>query len=218
MAAALAIVAAYFIGSIPVAYLAGRAFGGIDIRRHGSGNVGASNVWQSVSKPLVIPVGLAQVAQGCAGPLIARALGEGDAVRVAAGLAAVVGHNWSPWLRFSGGRGIGAAIGFLLVISPAALVVFIAVSLVAAIWHAAPQGTGVGLALSPIVAAMTDQDTAVIAGCVALALIVLTKRLLANGPPDPADARAGLLVHRLLYDRDAPDRDAWVRRRPGPVA
>ncbi len=213
MTAALVIVAAYLIGSIPVAYLAGRAFGGIDIREHGSGNVGASNVWQSVSKPLVIPVGLAQVAQGCAGPLLARAAGEGDAVRVAAGLAAVVAHDWSPWLRFTGGRGIGPAIGFLLVVSPAALVVFIGIALAGVVWHATPQGTALGLAVSPVVAALTYQGAAVVAGCTALALIVLTKRVLANGPPDREDAH-GVLLRRLIYDRDASDRDAWVRRRP----
>ena len=54
--ALIAIPVSYGIGSIPVAYLAGRWAGGIDIREHGSGNVGASNVWQTVSKGLVVPV------------------------------------------------------------------------------------------------------------------------------------------------------------------
>src|SRR5438067_7604426 len=111
MIALAIIVAAYAIGSVPIPYLAGRIAKSVDIRERGSGNVGASNVWQSVSKPLVVPVGLAQIAQGCAGPLIARALGEGAGVQVAGGLAAIVAHNWSPWLRFTGGRGIGPAIG-----------------------------------------------------------------------------------------------------------
>ena len=213
VAAAFAILAAYLIGSIPVPYLAGRIFGGIDIRRYGSGNVGTSNVWQSVSRPLVVPVGIAQVAQGCAGPLIARAAGEGDAVRVAAGLAAVVAHNWCPWLRFSGGRGIGPAIGFLLVVSPAALVVFIAIALAGVLLKATPQGTGLGLAASPLVAAIANQGAAVIAGCAVLALLVLLKRVLANGPPGPEYAH-GVLLRRLVYDRDTPDRDTWVHRRP----
>src|SRR5207249_3312993 len=119
-----------------VPYLAGRMAMGIDIRERGSGNVGASNVWQSVSKPLVVPVGLAQIAQGCAGPLIARALGEGAGVQVAGGLAAIVAHNWSPWLRFTGGRGIGPAIGVLLVVSPVALAVFIVLALIGVVTKA----------------------------------------------------------------------------------
>ena len=93
MIAAITIVAAYIIGSIPIPYLAGRMAKGVDIRERGSGNVGASNVWQSVSKPLVVPVGLTQIAQGCAGPLIALALDERAAVQVVAGLAAVIAHN-----------------------------------------------------------------------------------------------------------------------------
>src|SRR5207248_10637442 len=151
--AAFAIVAAYMIGSIPIPYLAGRLAMGIDLRERGSGNVGASNVWQTVSKPLVVPVGLAQIAQGCAGPLIARALGEGTGVQVAAGLATVIAHNWSPWLSFTGGRGIGPAIGVLLVLSPVALAVFVVLTLIGVLTKAVPQFMALGLVLAPAAAA-----------------------------------------------------------------
>lgn len=111
----LIILASYVIGSVPVAYLTGRLLGGIDLRRSGSGNVGASNVWQSVSKASVVPVGLAEIGQGLLGILIAKLTGETLTVQVLAGLAAIAGHNWSPFLRFTGGRGIAHAIGFMLV-------------------------------------------------------------------------------------------------------
>jgi len=87
LTAATAIAVSYLIGSVPVAWLVGRLRKGIDIREYGSGNVGASNVWQSVSKTLVVPVGLTQIGQGLAGIYVARALGGGDGVCVAAGLA-----------------------------------------------------------------------------------------------------------------------------------
>jgi acyl phosphate:glycerol-3-phosphate acyltransferase len=210
--AAVAIIAAYAIGSIPVPYLAGRLAKGVDIREQGSGNVGTSNVWQTVSKPLVVPVGLAQIAQGCAGPLIARALGEGVAVQVAAGLAAVVAHNWCPWLRFSGGRGIGPAIGVLLVLSPWALGVFVVLALVGVVTKAVPQLMALGLVLTPAAAAAAGDPSPVIAGCAALAAIVLLKRVVANGPPEPEYARPGVLRNRLIFDRDIPDRESWIRR------
>ena len=70
---ALAIIAAsYVLGTIPVAWLTGRLAKSVDLRDYGSGNTGASNVWQSVSRALVVPVGLLQIAQGAAGVLLAR--------------------------------------------------------------------------------------------------------------------------------------------------
>jgi glycerol-3-phosphate acyltransferase PlsY len=205
------IVGAYLAGSVPLAYLAGRWTKGIDLRRYGSGNVGASNVWQSVSHALVVPVGLAQIGQGLLGPGVAKLAGEPESVQVAAGLAAVVAHNWCPWLRLAGGRGVGPAIGFLLLMSPAALAAFIAISLAGVALRAVPQAVGLALALAPVVAAAAGQGAAVAAGCAALAALVFAKRLLANGPPERHEP--GVWLNRLIYDRDIRDRDEWVRRR-----
>ncbi|HEU5319255.1 MAG TPA: glycerol-3-phosphate acyltransferase [Methylomirabilota bacterium] len=209
---AVIVAASYAIASVPVAWIAGWATKGIDIRAYGSGNIGASNVWQSVSRALVVPVGLAQIGQGLAGPGIARLAGHGDGTQVICGLAALAAHNWCPWLRFAGGRGVGAAIGVLLVISPVALAVFIVVSVTGVLSRAIPQGVGLGLALAPASAAVAGQPGAVIGGCGAVAGMVLLKRVLANGPPAPDAARPGVWWNRLLYDRDVRDREAWVRR------
>lgn len=210
--AILALAAAYVIGSIPVAYIVGRATRGIDIREHGSGNIGASNVYQSVSKILVAPVGLAQIAQGLGAVLIARALGAGDGIEAASGIAAVVANNWNPWLRFQGGRGIGASIGVLLALSPAALAVFIVLALTGVAAKAIPQGVAIGLALSPLGAFVAGDGRAAIITAVVLAALALAKRLLANGPPDASIGRPAVWSYRLIYDRDVRDRDAWVRR------
>lgn len=98
------ILGSYFIGGVPVAYLTGRVLRGIDLRQYGSRNVGASNIWQSVSRTAVVPVGLAEIAQGMAGIVIAKAADQSLSVQVLAGLAALAGHNWSPYLRFSDGQ------------------------------------------------------------------------------------------------------------------
>src|SRR5262245_23320028 len=111
LASVAAIVVAYAIGSVPVAYLAGRLTAGVDLRERGSGNVGASNIWQSASRWFVVPVGVAQIAQGAAAVLVAIALDQGDGVQAACGVAVVVANDWNLWLRFDGGRGIGATIG-----------------------------------------------------------------------------------------------------------
>jgi glycerol-3-phosphate acyltransferase PlsY len=213
--AVLIIVGSYLIGSIPVAYISGRLLRGIDIREYGSTNVGASNVWQSVARWAVVPVGLLEIAQGMAGILIARGFDQSVEIQVVAGLAAIVGHNWSPFLRLTGGRGVGQSIGFMLVLSPVALVVFTVVSLLGVVWRSVPLAVGLALALTPLAALAIGHATAIVLGCAAMAAIILMKRILTNrvGLPEGLDWR-DVLLNRLLFDRDLRDRDAWVRRPP----
>lgn len=208
----LIILASFVIGSVPVAYLTGRAVRGVDLRLEGSGNVGASNVWQSVSKASVVPVGLAEIGQGLAGILIAKALGETLTVQVLAGLAAIAGHNWSPFLRFAGGRGVAHAMGFMLVLSWPALGVFSGLSLLGVALRAVPQFVGAGIAAAPLAALAAGQSPEIVAGTGGMALLIFAKRLLTNQPSWPAGG-SRVLLNRLLYDRDTRERDAWVGQR-----
>jgi glycerol-3-phosphate acyltransferase PlsY len=102
---------------------------GIDLREYGSANVGASNVYRSVAGWAVVPVGLLEIAQGMAGVMLAKFLGQDLEVQVVAGLAAIAGQAWSVFLRFGGGRGIGPSIGFMLGLAPPVLATFIVISL-----------------------------------------------------------------------------------------
>lgn len=209
-----AIAASYALGSIPIAYLAGRAKG-VDVRDVGSGNVGASNVWQSVSRALVLPVGLVQIVQGGGAVLIARALDQPEGVQVAAGVAVIVANNWNPWLRFRGGRGVGAAIGVIGAFSPPALGAFIAVSVAGVALRTIPQGVAAALVSTPVVTAASGESATVSGGLAVICGVILLKRVLANEAPDPRYERPRVWLTRLLYDRDGADRDAWVRRNLG---
>jgi len=216
LTAAAVIAASYAIGSVPVAWLVARLRGGVDLRRVGSGNTGASNLFQTVSKKLVVPVGMAQVGQGLAGIVIARAVGEPASVQVACGIAAVAAYNWSPWLGLQGGRGVGPAIGYLTALTTFdALPVFIAVALLGVPAGASPLSVAAALLVTPVAAYAGGEPRAVVAGCGIVAMLVLVKRVLGNEPPVPDAARPGVYVTRLLYDRDIRDREAWVRRRAG---
>ena len=106
----LVVLAAYLTGAIPIAYIFGRAIKGIDLREYGSANVGASNIYQSVARWAVVPVGLLEIAQGMAGIMLAKLLGQDLGLQVVAGLAAIAGQTWSVFLGFSGGRGIGPSM------------------------------------------------------------------------------------------------------------
>jgi glycerol-3-phosphate acyltransferase PlsY len=210
--ALLVILAGYLISAIPVAYIAGR-LRGIDIRRYGTANVGASNVYQVVAHWAVVPVGVAQIALAMAGIALAKLLDQDLGVQVAAGVAAIVGAAWSVYLGFSGGRGITASIGFMLFLTPITLAVFTVVSLLGVVTRNVPLAVGLGIALAPLSALIVDGPGRIAVGCLCLALVVFVKRLLSNpGASLEGLDRRAVMLNRLLFDRDVRDRDEWVRK------
>ncbi len=116
--AAVVIVAAYLVGSIPWGVIVARAAGGPDPRSLGSGRTGGSNMMRAVGPRLALVSGLLDAAKGSVAVLIAYALGAGALVAVLAAFLSIVGHSRSIFLGFGGGRGVAPAFGALLVISP----------------------------------------------------------------------------------------------------
>lgn len=115
----LAVIIGYLLGSIPSAYIAGRLASGKDVRRLGGGNVGGLNLYREVGALPAALAGIADVCKGAAAVAIAYWLLEVDMPYVlATAVAAVVGHNWMLFLKFSGGKGMGATIGALFVLLP----------------------------------------------------------------------------------------------------
>ncbi|MBI4187430.1 MAG: glycerol-3-phosphate acyltransferase [Chloroflexi bacterium] len=115
----LAVVIGYLLGSIPSAYLATRIAKGADIRRLGGGNVGGLNTFREVGLWPAAAVGIVDVGKGAAAVAVALWLLEVSTPFVLlAGLASVVGHNWMVFLKFSGGKGMGATFGALFVLLP----------------------------------------------------------------------------------------------------
>jgi glycerol-3-phosphate acyltransferase PlsY len=117
---ALVVLGGYLLGSIPFGYLLPRVVRGEDIRRQGSGNVGASNVWRVYGRSLGIPVALLDVAKGFVPALVGLELG-GDWVGVLAGAAAMIGHARPVFLGFSkGGKMVATAGGVAFALAPLA--------------------------------------------------------------------------------------------------
>ncbi len=112
----LAVGVAYLLGSIPSAYLIGRWLKGIDLRKTGDGRLGAALTRRRVGLGASIIVSFMDFGKGVAAVLLARALGLPLPVVVAAGLAAVVGHNWSLFIQFKGGKGAMTTYGVLAVL------------------------------------------------------------------------------------------------------
>lgn len=177
MLALLQVVAvAYLVGSIPFSFLVARAFGVEDVRRVGSGNVGATNVLRSAGKvagalALLLDLGKGAAATALAAKL-APALAAGPA---AAAVAAVVGHMYPVWLRFEGGKGVATGLGaFAPLVPRAALVALLVFGATAAATRYVSLGS--------------------VAGGVALALLVLARR-----GPDPVALAAVLTAALVLF-------------------
>ena len=117
----LVIIGAYLIGSIPFGFLLARFWKGIDIRQHGSGNIGATNVWRTLGKGPGIIVLLLDALKGVTAVLLAKQLGTTDLVVLAAALAVMMGHSFPLWLGFKGGKIIATGAGAVLAITPVPL-------------------------------------------------------------------------------------------------
>ena len=113
---AISAVLAYLIGSIPVAYIFGRVLKGIDIREHGSGNMGATNAFRVLGKGPGMVVLILDIIKGIIPvTLVSNAFGLGDALSlVIIAVAAVAGHNWTVFLGFKGGKGMATSLGVLI--------------------------------------------------------------------------------------------------------
>ena len=218
--AVLIIAGAYLVGSVPTGYLVSRYAAGIDIRDYGSGNVGAANIMAHVGRWTGLAQGIFDCLVKGAGPvLLGRLLGLDLWIAGAAGFAAVAGHNWSPFLRLTGGRGvataIGAALGLLmwreiLILGVAVLIMGRILTRETGLW------TFISLLALPATGYAFGQPLESVLTTVCTGLLIMSKRLTANWEPPPAGHALGrVLVYRLIWDRDVPGRVEWTDRRPG---
>lgn len=109
---------AYLVGSIPFGLLVSWALARVDIRRHGSGNIGTANVLRIVGKWAATLTLLGDLLKGFLPVVAALSLGASELWVAGVGLAAVLGHNWSVYLRFAGGKGVATSFGALLAMTP----------------------------------------------------------------------------------------------------
>lgn len=168
----LAAAAGYFAGSVPFGLLLTRLAGLGDVRDLGSGNIGATNVLRTGRKGLAAATLLLDGGKGAAAVLIAQAWGPQAAL--AAGLCAVLGHNFPVWLKFKGGKGVAATLGVLLGVSwPVGVLVCLTWLLVAAFFRYSSLAALVALGAAPVfMLFMAGQEAAALAGILALLSII----------------------------------------------
>jgi glycerol-3-phosphate acyltransferase PlsY len=175
---ALAIAVAYCLGSVPFALFAARRWGARDLRRIGSGNLGAANVARASGVTAGVLVALLDIAKGSLSVLLARALSDQATAPALAGAAAIVGHVYPVWLRFRGGKGVATTCGVFAVLTPLAVPPALGI-FVLTVWITKYVSLGsvlASLCLPPIAYFFGGSAPVVAAACTACALIVFRHR------------------------------------------
>src|SRR5438270_11541162 len=194
--------AAYLAGAIPFSNLMAKRRRGVDLRTVGSGTVSGTSLYEVAGFGALATAGICDVAKGAVGPALAgRDRPELQAVACA---AAVAGHNWSPFLRGAGGRGISPAIGALAPAAPAGSAILLGGMTVGRLSGETAIGSLAADAVLVPVLARTDGRRGALAAAGVVA-VMLAKRLAGNAPP-PAERRARTYLNRLVFDRDSAEK------------
>jgi len=170
------VVGGYFIGSIPFAFLLARTLTGVDIRRAGSGNVGAANVARTSGARIALGAAALDAAKGAAAVLLADRVAGGSFAPAVAGLAAILGHVYPVWLGFRGGKGVATSCGVFGILAPMATVLA-GILFVIAVWYSRYVSVGsvlASLALGPLTYAANAPPATVLAA-VATSAVVLQR-------------------------------------------
>lgn len=179
-------IVAYLLGAIPFALIVGKRIYSTDLREHGSGNLGATNVFRVLGWKAGLAVAVLDVAKGGAAVIVASFLHPvqmgplvHDWVLIAAAIAAVLGHSYSPYIRFRGGKGVATAAGALLVITPLAWpILFLTFVLVIYLSRMVSLGSVTVAAIFPVLTLMLygDRSAIVTMSFIAAAIVLWRHR------------------------------------------
>lgn len=211
----ITLLVAYLVGSIPSAYILVRLLKGVDIRAYGSGNVGGSNAGTTLGLWAMFVIGIVDVVKGgLVVWLVYMPLDMGLGMAVLAGLATTIGHDWSIFLAFNGGRGLSTIVGMLAVLFPWGALFFLVVTFIG--WRLkSTAGSTVGLLGLPFLSLALEMPLAMTLGTLAMIVITALKRLEANRQPLPGGRELWPVIWRRLWlDRDVADHKEWLARQP----
>lgn len=171
------ILLAYLLGSAPMGYLVVKLVKGDDIRKYGSGNIGATNVGRVMGKKWAIAVGIFDITKGGLALLIARVLGVSSPQLLSLlGVVAVLGHNFPVWLKFKGGKGVATSFGVIFMFYPLASI------LGGVVWYCVMKvsryvslASMISLASTPIWLKLFGADTSYIVASSFLAFLTIVR-------------------------------------------
>lgn len=167
----------YLFGSTPTGFIVVRLFRGEDIRRHGSGNIGATNVGRVMGRPWAVAVALFDMVKGGLVIVLARICSVDDPLLLSLiAVAAVCGHNFPLWLRFKGGKGVATSFGAIFFLNPPSALIG------GALWYVIMRlsryvslASMVSLSSLPLLLVLFRAPSAYVGAAVALALLTLVR-------------------------------------------
>jgi len=188
----------YACGSVPWGLLFARRVG-VDVRRTGSGNIGATNVARSAGLGLGIATLAADALKGALPVLIARGFAAGPAVEACAGVAAFVGHVFPVTLRFAGGKGVATALGVLVVLAPGAVAWAAATFLVVFLpFRYVSLASVVAAATAPVAVALLGYPRPTVVASLAMSAVIVVRHR-----ANLARLRAGTEPRFVLHKKQA---------------
>jgi len=174
MSVPLLILAAYVLGSIPTSYLVGR-LKGIDLRQHGSGNLGGTNAYRVMGAAAAVPVVVVDVGKGFV-PAYFFPLWDGTAapdLALVYGVSAIAGHVWSVFVRFQGGKGVATGGGVIIALAPTSALISLLVWIgFVTLTGYVSLGSLAAATLVPVTAWLTDESSSTVVFCAVMALFV----------------------------------------------
>ena len=120
----------YLLGSIPNGLICGKGIWVVDLREHGSHNIGATNAWRTIGKSAGILIFALDLLKGAISVYLGLHFGETAVAGILCGILAIVGHSWSLFLGFKGGKGISATVGMMLVLAPKIMIITIVLGVI----------------------------------------------------------------------------------------
>ncbi|NJD36897.1 MAG: glycerol-3-phosphate acyltransferase [Geobacter sp.] len=169
------ILGAYLLGSIPTGLLLGKLYG-IDVRKEGSGNIGATNLYRTMGRKVGIITLIGDCLKGLLPVLLAWQLGMGEPLQAWIGLAAFCGHVFSIFLLFKGGKGVATALGVYLALAPLAVLAAVGVFiLLVAIWRYISLGSIAAAAAMPLIIWFSPHSQELLIATAVISAIVIIK-------------------------------------------
>ena len=174
MSAILGCLLSYLIGSIPTGLILGKLLWGVDLREHGSHNIGATNAWRTLGKGPGIIIFLLDFLKGVVGVALGMYFVGTPLMMVLGGIMAIVGHSWSILLKFKGGKGVATGLGVIVMLMPTtALLVFLIWFVIVLLTKYVSLGSIVAAACVPLFAWLFSQPCEYVAFSVLAAVFVI---------------------------------------------
>lgn len=169
------VLAAYLLGSVPTGLILAKA-SGVDIRSTGSGNIGATNVYRTLGKKVGIMTLVGDCLKGFIPVIIASRLGLTDAWVATVGLAAFLGHVYTVFLGFKGGKGVATALGVFLGVSPLSVLIALGIFMLVILkWRFVSLASITAAAAMPLIVAALDRNPVRVAMTIVIGSIVIYK-------------------------------------------